>query len=68
MDILNDRKYRQDFTGDIQGKGMSVEYGGSLAMDHVRNAENIKSDVSLKCYAQSTFVYFYATYYVCLVF
>ena len=47
QEILDDRRYKADFEKTVKGRGMTFDLHGTPAMDHVKKAEGIKSDVSV---------------------
>lgn len=47
--ILDDRKYKADFEKTVKGRGMTFDLHGTPAMDHIKRAEDIKSEVGFAC-------------------
>lgn len=46
QEILNDKLYKSDFEKTVKGRGMTFDLHGTPAMDQIKKAEGIKSDVS----------------------
>ena len=44
--LLDKQDYKADYTKNMQGKAMTYDLHGTCQFDHVKRAEEIKSDVS----------------------
>lgn len=46
-EILDDRRYKSDYEQNMKGRGMALDMSNTPSMDHIRRAEDIKSDVRI---------------------
>lgn len=45
-EILDDKKYKSNYERNIKGRGMMLDMINTPGMDHIKHAEDIKSNVS----------------------